>query len=120
MDALKQRAFDSAINTLRNMGCKHYVIDPDGKHHHHGNIAEEKKKKKVYRYKRGEVTDFIKNQLGGKLPEAGASGEVDCGAFDPKSVRSVLINLSNRESGNGSMTTQIDHKRNRVIFYRAF
>ena len=117
MDALQQRAFESAIKTLKNLGCKYYVIDPDGNQH---GAIEEEKKRRVYRYKHGEVTDFIRNQLGGKPPEVGVSGEVDCGAFDPESVRSSLINMAHKESGIGSMTTQVNRETNRVIFYRAF
>jgi hypothetical protein len=117
MEPLQQRAFESAIKTLQNMGCKYVVIDPDGNKH---GTLEDEKKKKVYRYKHGEVTEFIKNQLGGKTPEVGVSGEVDCGAFDPETVRSSLINLTHKESGNGAMTTQVNRDTNRVIFYRAF
>lgn len=115
LEYLQQRALNNAIKVLENLKCQFAIISPDNKKYGELEVVAP-----ANQHKRGEVRAYVKEKLNGFLPEPGELGFINCDeGIDLEAVRCSLLNWCIAEHGPQSMTTEVDHEKRQVKYYRA-
>lgn len=115
MKEIQLREIARCVKLLEGMGCQFKIITPEGEEYGTLEVAPTKTKSRgPLKYKYGELATFYRKQLNYDLP-VGEVQVIDCGEYDPATLRGSLCSELGKNWGKDNYTTALVGKTVEVL-----